>query len=40
MAIPIKEYIDIGSTVLNSSVGDIDFSGLVFTTDAMNETVA
>ena len=40
MAIPIKEYIDIGSTVLNSSVGDIDFSGLVFTTDEMNETVA
>lgn len=40
MAIPIKEYIDIGSTVLSSSVGDIDFSGLVFTTDEMNETVA
>lgn len=40
MAIPISDYIDISSTVLQSLVGDRDFCGLVFTTDAMTTTDA
>lgn len=39
MAIPIKKYINIGSTVLGNTVGERDLSGLVFTDETMNATV-
>lgn len=39
MAIPISEYIDIHTRVLNNIVGNRDFSGLVFTGTAMKSTV-
>lgn len=37
MAIPIKRYIDIGTTLINASSGERDFSALVFTPDEMFE---
>ena len=39
MAIPISAYIDTTSRVVQGTVGSRDFSGLVFTKDAMLETV-
>lgn len=35
MAIPIKRYIDIGTTLVDASSGQIDLSALVFSSDAM-----
>ena len=39
MAIPISEYIDIRSRVLQGTVRGRDFSGLVISADAMKTTV-
>lgn len=36
MAIPIKRYIDIGTTLINASSGNRDFSGLVFTSSEIS----
>lgn len=38
MAIPISNYIDISSTIIQNTADDRDFSGLVFTKTAMLET--
>lgn len=38
MAIPISNYIDIKSVIVQGSVGTHDFSGLVFTGDSMLDT--
>jgi len=38
MAIPIKRYIDIASSVVTNGVGDRDFSGLVFTSESATGT--
>lgn len=35
MAIPIKRYIDIGTTVVDAATGQRDYSALLFTSDAM-----
>lgn len=39
MAINMKRYIDIGTTVVNELTGSRDFSALVFTKDAMKSSV-
>lgn len=39
MSIPIDNYIDVNVEVTSALVGERDFSGLLFTTDAMKETV-
>jgi len=39
MAIPIKDYINVGAQVASNVVGDRDFSGLLFVTDSMKATV-
>lgn len=39
MAIPIKEYINVSSTALGNTVGERDLSGLVFTSETMQNTV-
>ena len=35
MAIPIKRYIDVGTTVVDAATGQRDYSALLFTSDAM-----
>lgn len=39
MSIPINNYIDVNVEVTSALVGERDFSGLLFTTEAMKETV-
>lgn len=39
MAIPIRNYIDISTTLAGAIVGERDFSGLVFTADTMKASV-
>lgn len=39
-AIPITEYIDIGTKVLTGGVAEVDFSALVFTKESMKSSVA
>jgi hypothetical protein len=39
MSIPIDNYIDVNVEVTSALVGERDFSGLLFTTEAMKETV-
>lgn len=39
MGIPISAYIDIKSKIIQGAVGTRDFSGLVFTSDSMKDTV-
>ena len=39
MAIPIRNYIDISTTLAGATVGERDFSGLIFTADAMKAEV-
>ena len=39
MAIPIRKYIDIATTIPSSVVGERDFSGMLFTKDGMKDTV-
>ena len=34
-AIPITEYIDVGTKVLTGGVAEVDFSALVFTKESM-----
>lgn len=38
-AIPITEYIDIGTKVLNGGVAEVDFSALVFTKESMKSSI-
>ena len=39
-AIPITEYIDVGTKVLTGGVAEVDFSALVFTKESMKSSVA
>ena len=39
-AIPITEYIDVGTKVLTGGVAEVDFSALVFTKESMKSSIA